>query len=592
MIEPRFVVGIDLGTTHTALAYAPRGERGGAPVVLDVPQLVARGTLDARPLLPSFLYVASEGEGPLALPWDEARGFAVGELARSAAVDSPSRVVASAKSWLSHPTADRRAPLLPLHAPEDVPRMSPVEASQRILAHLREAWDREIARGDEALALEHQEIVLTVPASFDPAARSLTTEAAFAAGLQHLTLLEEPQAALYAWLAARGDGWRRELTVGDVILVVDVGGGTTDFSIIAVWDDAGSLALERVAVGDHILLGGDNMDLALAHRLAQKLAGTTLDRFQQAALGHAARAAKEALFSTSADAHPVAVAGKGSKLVGAMLRTELRRDELDETLVEGFFPRVAADARPIVRARSGFAQLGLPYAQDAAVTRHLAALLSRNAEVSQSPTRVLFNGGVMKADALRARVLDCLASWSREGVAPAELAGADLDLAVARGAVAYGLARAHGGARIRGGTARAYYVGIEDAAPAVPGIEPPLTALCVAPFGMEEGTHAALPSSGLGVVVGESVRFRFFGSTTRRDDGAGSSFPLREGELEELAPIEMTLPAEGRVAGDVVAVTLAARVTEVGTLVLEAVPEVPKAAGERWQLELSVRDEA
>ena len=615
----KYVIGIDLGTTHTALAFADLGAEAAKPEVASIPQLVAAGTIEARPLLPSFLYLAHESEGPQALPWDAERRFTVGEHARARGADAPARLVASAKSWLSHGGVDRRGPTLPVGAPEDVEKISPVEASWRYLEHLGEAWDDRFAKKDPELAFAKQEVVLTVPASFDASARDLTVEAAVAAGIEDITLLEEPQAALYAWIEGNGDAWRKQIHVGDVILVVDVGGGTTDFSAIAALEKDGALELTRVAVGDHILLGGDNMDLALAHVAKQKLEadGKEIDRWQMTALTHACRVAKErVLGDTKAKSAAVAVASRGSKLVGGGLRSELTRAEVERTLVDGFFPVVPASARPIARARGGLTQIGLPYASDAAITKHLAAFLARQAGATAKlegfvpaarkgdasdraprllhPTAVLFNGGVMKGASLRDRMLATLNAWLEEdGAPPARvLAGADLDLAVARGAASYGLARHGRGIRIRGGTARAYYVGIESATPAVPGVEPPITALCLAPFGMEEGTHAKLPPHELGVVVGEPVRFRFFGSTVRRDDSAGAELERwKDGELEELAPIEVTLPAEGRREGDVVPVRLEARVTEVGTLLLEAVPVQPQKPEERWKIELGVRAE-
>ncbi len=624
MSKPRYAVGIDLGTTHTALAYAlvPEDGTSGAPPVevLGVPQLVAQGTVEARELLPSFFYVAHESDGPQSLPWDTSRTYVVGEHARARGVDAPARVITSAKSWLGHPTVDRRGAILPPGAPEDVERISPVEASWRYLEHLVEAWDHVVAKGDPELALNKQSVVLTVPASFDAAARELTTEAAFAAGLEDLTLLEEPQAAFYAWLASRGDAWRKDVKVGDAVLVVDVGGGTTDFSVIAAVEKDGELALERVAVGEHILLGGDNMDLLLAHIVEQKMvadaeaAGRTLelDRWQKISLQHAARGAKEKLLGDSkAKSAPIAIAGKGSKLVGSTLRAEVTREEVTRAIIDGFFPIVDAEARPQTRARAALTTLGLPYAQDAAVTKHLAALLARHADALERvgaarsgdkkttakmlhPPRILFNGGVMKSAVLRERVLACLGSWLEDAGAPPPvvLEGTDLDLAVARGAAAYALARQGRGVRIRGGTGRAYYVGIEGAVPAIPGLEPPVTALCVAPFGMEEGTSADVPGPELGVVVGEKVRFRFFGSNVRRQDGVGAALERwKKDELDELAPIEVDLPAEGRSEGDVVPVRLHSSITEVGTLLLEAVPLAPNKPDERWKVELSVRSE-
>ena len=600
----RFAVGIDLGTTHCAMAVAPLEGDGASPEVVSVPQLVAHGAVEARPLLPSFLYFAHAGEGPQALPWDAARTFAVGEHARARGVDAPGRVISSAKSWLSHPGVDRRAGILPLGAPEDVEKISPVETSWRYLEHLSEAFDARSGGGDAALA--QQEVVITVPASFDASARELTVEAALAAGIEKLTLLEEPQAAVYAWVLAMGDGWRKALHPGDVLLVVDVGGGTSDFSAIHAVDRDGSLELVRVAVGDHILLGGDNMDLALAHRVRQKLEaeGKTVDRAQQASLVHACRVAKERLLGDATlQVAPIALASRGASLVGSTLRTELTRDEVSTLLVDGFFPEVASDARPTTRARAALAQLGLPYASDPAVTRHLAAFLARQAGAVERPpgerapkllhpTALLFNGGVMKADPVRNRLVETLNGWLAEDGGPPVrvLQGADLDLAVARGACAYALVRRGKGLRIRGGTARAYYVGIEGAVPAVPGLEPPVAAMCVAPFGMEEGTEASLPPHELGMVVGEPCTFRFFGSSVRRGDAPGAMIEDWKADgLEELPPIEVTLPAEGRREGDLVPVRLRSQVTEVGTLLLEAEPLRPLRPDERWRVELSVR---
>jgi hypothetical protein len=612
-MSARYVVGIDLGTTHSALALAELETEGAAPAVLPIPQLVAQGTLEERTLLPSFYYVAHESEGPQPLPWDADRTFVVGEYARARGVDAPLRLVSSAKSWLSHSGVDRHATILPTGAPEDVEKISPVEASWRYLEHLAEAWARRYG-DDPDSALGRQEIVLTVPASFDASARDLTVEAAGLAGFEDVTLLEEPQAALYAWIEAAGQDWRKHIHPGDVILVIDVGGGTTDFSAIAALEHDGTLALTRVAVGDHILLGGDNMDLALAHVARQKLVaeGKELDRWQMAALTHGARVAKERLLSDpSLGSLPVVVPSRGAKLLGGALRTEITQEEIARTLVDGFFPVVPSSARPIARPRTGLTQLGLPYASDAAVTRHLAAFLGRHASALDRvegfpkratdkgallhPTVLLFNGGVMKGKALAERLLTTLNHWlEADGAAPVRvLPSEDLDLAVARGAAAYGKVRHGKGLRIRGGTARAYYVGIESAVPAVPGVEPPLTALCVAPFGMEEGTEAALPPQELGIVVGEPVQFRFFGSSVRRDDQAGTELEAwREGELSELSPIEVTLPAEGRRDGDVVPVRLKAQVTEVGTLLLEAVPIAPLKPNERWKVELGVRAQA
>ena len=469
-----------------------------------------------RPLLPSFLFLPGEldfPEGSTALPWAAAPDGVVGELARTRGAENPSRLVASAKSWLSTPAADRTGPILPWGSPDEVPRVSPVEASARFLAHLREAWNH--AHGDAA-RFDAQDLLITVPASFDEEARLLTLRAADAAGLGEVTLLEEPQAAFYAWLGAEGDLWRRRVRVGDLVLVCDVGGGTTDFSLIAVGERDGDLSLERVAVGDHILLGGDNMDLALARLLQERLEqdGHRVDTWQLQALWHQARAAKEALFGAGEQAsaeHPITLLGRGRRVVGGAITTSLSTADLRRIIVDGFFPDVPRDAKPARGRRVGFQELGLPYAADAAITRHLAAFLARQgAPASGSapvrrgpsgmacPTHVLFNGGVFKAGVLRDRVIAVLSAWlTAEGFprldAAHVLAAPDLDHAVARGAAYYGRARHGRGVRIRSAAARSYYVGIESAMPSVPGLAAPLKALCVVPFGMEEGTSETHP---------------------------------------------------------------------------------------------------
>ncbi|MGO4156393.1 Hsp70 family protein [Cupriavidus sp. YAF13] len=614
MSDPRYSIGIDLGTTHCALSYVDLTASDGEKTtqgVLAVAQLTAPGAIEDYDLLPSFLYLPHPSElapGDLALPWNAARDFAVGELARSRGAATPIRLVSSAKSWLCHPGVDRRAAILPNDAPAEVPRVSPLETSVRYLSHLREAWDH--AHPDAPFG--EQDITVTIPASFDPAARELTAEAAESAGYARMTLLEEPQAALYSWIQKSGGQWRKEVKVGDIILVVDVGGGTTDLSLIAVIEREGNLELHRVAVGEHILLGGDNMDLALAHVVARKLAaqGTQADPWQLRALTYACRSAKETLLSDPAtDAVPLVVPSRGSKLIGGSIRTELTRAELTQIILEGFFPQVDGSARPVSRARAGLTQLGLPYAQDPAITRHLAAFLGRQvaalAEIEGlaagtpaqgatflHPTAVLFNGGVFKSALLVERILQTLNGWlAAEDAAPARLlGGADLDLAVARGAAYYGYVRRGKGVRIRGGTARAYYIAVESAMPAIPGFEPPIQALCVAPFGMEEGTEAPLPEQEFGLVVGEPVHFRFFGSSVRRQDQVGTLLDFWGPEdLQELDEIQATLPPEGRTPGEVVPVKLHARITEAGTLELEA---VPRGTGERWKVEFDVRGNA
>jgi len=556
------------------------------------------------------LYLPHEAElaaGDLNLPWSGTQDFAVGEFARSRGALTPIRLVSSAKSWLCHAGVDRRAAILPFDAPPEVARVSPLEASTRYLAHLRRAWDH--AHPDAPF--DQQDVTVTIPASFDPAARELTAEAARSAGYNNLTLLEEPQAALYNWIQGSNGGWRKDVKPGDIILVVDVGGGTSDFSLIAVLERAGKLELHRVAVGDHILLGGDNMDLTLAHVVARKLAadGKTLDPWQMRALTYACRAAKESLLSDAAlEAQSIVVPSRGAKLIGGSIRTELTQTEVRATILEGFFPQVDAASRPASRTRAGLTQLGLPYAQDAGVTRHLAALLGRQAGATAElegfagkvdadasflhPTAVLFNGGVFKSNILSERTLGTLNGWLvTEQAEPArELAGADMDLAVARGAAYYGYVRRGQGVRIRGGTARAYYVAVESSMPAIPGMAPPVQALCVAPFGMEEGVEADLLAQEFGLIVGEPVHMRFFGSSVRRQDQLGTLLDFwQPDELQELGEIQATLPAEGRGIGEIVQVKLRAVASETGTLELTA---VATQGGAHWKVEFDVRGNA
>jgi hypothetical protein len=607
----RFVIGIDLGTTNMALAYADTGGDAKARV-LPVPQVVGPGAVEDRTLLPSFLYLPGPGEQPagaLKLPWDADRDYAVGEFARAFGAKVPTRLVTSAKSWLCHPGVDRKAQILPFRAGEADRRVSPFDACVRYLKHLAEAWNHVMARDVPEHRLELQDIILTVPASFDAAARELTVEAARAAGYEHLTLLEEPQAAFYAWLDSHGEAWRKEVQLGDLVLVADVGGGTTDFTLIEVSEENGNLALTRLAVGDHLLLGGDNMDLALAHTAAAALAksGTKLDHSQMQQLTHAARHAKEELLANPKLASaPVTVLGKGRSVVGGSVKYDLSRAEVETVLVNGFFPEVARDAEPTRARAAGFQELGLPYVADPAITKHLSSFLSRQAEALASrerpggkkkkgsseaaslPTAVLFNGGVFKADPLRNRLMSVLNAWAKEAKAEKvrALAGPDLDLAVARGAAYYGLVRRGKGVRIRGGTARAYYVGVETAQPAVPGLPPPLKALCVAPFGMEEGTEADIPEQEFGLVVGEEAEFRVLGSPVRRDDRPGTVIEDWQDQIDELAPVRATLEGKAQ-PGRVVPVHLHSKVTEVGQLELWCYSRDGK---ERWKLEFNVRE--
>jgi len=603
-LKPQSVIGIDLGTTHCVMAWQTFGEdlepQEIESGVLPLPQLVASGTVESRDQLPSFMYFPAEVEyadGELALPWSADRADAdqrtvVGELARRAGVKTPGRWLASAKSWLCHGGVDRQSPILPLDPLEGVIQISPVEASQAYLAHLTQAWHHHFPEQP----LNEQQVVVTIPASFDPAARELTAQAVEAVGIKNYALLEEPQAALYAWLGTHPN-WRDQVTVGDVLLVVDVGGGTTDLSLIQVQDHEGQLALERIAVGNHILLGGDNMDLALAYAVKQSIekTGQRLERWQVTALTQSCREAKELLLSDeSLEKAPVTVPGRGSKLLGNTLRAELDRSVLNQVLLEGFFPTCAVTDHPRTAARGALLEKGLPYAQDAGITRHLAYFLTQQANEDSpggfiQPQKILLNGGVFKSPLLTERLYTVVQSWLTPYDAQVTLLdGADLDLAVARGAAFYGQSTVGKGVRIRSGLASAYYIGVESAMPAIPGFEPPLQAVCIAPFGLETGTEVALSNREFHLVVGEPVTFRFFGSTMRKDDPLAAVLEdWDDAQLLELPPIQVTLSAEHFAPGEAVPVSLATRLTEVGTLEIDA---IARGGTKRWQVALEVRD--
>ncbi|MCG9647321.1 Hsp70 family protein [Vibrio brasiliensis] len=619
----KFSVGIDLGTTHCVLSYIDTSNEDARVEVMPIPQLTAPGTVETRSQLGSFLYQPHEHEmNPVSrvLPWSSEPTALVGAIARNLGSKTPIRLIASAKSWLCHGGVNRRDAFLPAGSPEEVEKVSPLRATELYLEHLKQAWDHV----NPQHPLADQDVTITVPASFDPAARDLTAEAARNVGFVHLTLLEEPQAALYNWIDNSNDKWRDEVSVGDIVLVVDIGGGTTDLSLVEVTEDDGNLTLNRIAVGEHILLGGDNMDLALAYRLKMKLAqdGKELQPWQVQAMTHACRDAKEALLNDSElQSVPIVVPSRGSKLLGATLKTELTQQEVQQTLVDGFFPKVAVSEHPVQRNRGALTQMGLPYAQDAGITRHIAAFLTKQAnaqggEVAAQdfnpfanmpgmggnptpssdfikPTAILFNGGVLKSNLLAQRLEETINEWliDADSEMAARLTGVDLDLAVASGASYYGAVRRGQGVRIRGGIASSYYVGIESAMPAIPGMAPPMEALCVAPFGMEEGSNVNVPSQEFGLIIGQPVNFQFFGSTVRRDDQAGTHLDhWAPEELEELPEIQVTLPVtEGRREGEVVPVTLASRVTELGTLYLEA---IAADNGQKWHVEFDVREDA
>jgi len=614
-MEKRYAVGIDLGTSNSALALAP-AETEGRAEVLPIPQLFSFQGVGELGMLPSVLYLPLENEAGSAaarLPWEgePLRAGLVGQFARERGALMPDRMVASAKSWLCNPHVNPEQAVLPWNSDlEAGQKVSPFQASVRYLSHLRQAFEGALQKRGEPAGSQAGEVVVTVPASFDDVARALTHRAALAAGWGEVTLLEEQQAAFYYWIAQSGGKWRDQVHPGDLVLICDVGGGTADFSLVAVSQQAGELQLERVSVGDHILLGGDNMDLALAYTLRAQLegAGQKIDNWQFLSLIHSCRMGKEALFADPGlPAYPISIPSRSASLFAGTVSASLSRETLDAVVVNGFFPRAGIAEHPARRRNLGLKEFGLDYAADPALSRHLAFFLARSFQNTQGsdllsglvarqvrqeagaqficPTAVLFNGGVFKAAELRSRVLELLSAWNG-GEAVVELPESDFDLAVAKGAAVYARTRLVGeGIRIKAGTARSYYIGLESSLPAVPGLLPPLKAVCVVPQGMEEGSEISLAGRDFGLVTGELVEFRFFSSTVRAGDRVGELVDAQD-DLEETASLQVTLPPlEGR-EGAMIPVALQSVVTELGTLELWMRHE---ASGQKWKLEFNVR---
>jgi molecular chaperone DnaK (HSP70) len=590
-MSARYLVGIDLGTTNSALAYvdlkvakARRPELHAFPV----PQLIAPGEVAPRELLPSFLYRPGQHDlppGATALPWDKSATDPVGEFAREHGAKIPGRLVSSAKSWLCHPGVDRTAALLPWGAPPDVPKLSPLEASARYLKHLVDTWNHAKAK-TESERLEKLPVVLTVPASFDDVARTLTVEAAKQSGLLNITLLEEPQAAFYCWQHLANDREAGRLKPGMNCLVVDVGGGTSDFSLIAAVEEQGELVFVRQAVGDHLLLGGDNMDLAIAKHVEAKLPTGKLDAVQFAALVQACRRAKERLLAPDAPSHEtVTVVGRGRSVVGGAISVSLTADDVHQVIYDGFFPHVQPGDQPQRAARTGLHEMGLPYVHDPAVTRHLAAFLSRHLSDNAAPEAILFNGGVFQPESLRQRLLASIQPWY-EGTkkkTPIVLTTPSLDLAVAYGAAAYAWIKHTGGRAIGGGTARSYYIEVGSVKSSNA-----LSVLCVVPRHAEENIEISIPQPELELALGEPVVFPLHTSTAR-DDQPGQLIDVSLDQLRKLPPLQTVLRPGKRssTASKRVPVTLAARATAIGTLELSC---VAKDGGTRWRLEFSTRD--
>ncbi|MFN2200875.1 MAG: Hsp70 family protein [Caldilineaceae bacterium] len=614
---PRYAIGIDLGTTNSAVAYVDLQDDQDAarrPIRLfNIPQLVAPGEVAARPVLPSFLYLPGAYDlpaGAAALPWDEERDYIVGELAREQGARVPGRLIASAKSWLSHSRVDRSAAILPWGADEGVPQVSPVEASSRYLQHIREAWNArmvpaesvgEEAASADALRFDAQQVILTVPASFDEVARELTLQAARDAGLAHAILLEEPLAAFYAWLARHEVDWQQRMRDGQIILVCDVGGGTTDFTLVGIRAGASGLRFDRLAVGEHLMLGGDNMDYTLGRKLETRLFERpgALDTQRWHQLVFQCRSAKETLLGADDDAPDrveVTVTGTGSALVGGTRSGSLTREEVQRLILDGFFPQIALDDLPAESRRGGLTELGLPYEQEPAIPRHLASFWNRfegllrreSGREHVYPDFILFNGGALTPTAIRGRLLAQIGGWfdavAGESWQPEELHNPHPELAVARGAAYYGLVRQGLGVRVGSGSPRTYYVGVGRTER-----DNTQTAVCLVPRGTEEGFHAQLDELDFEARTNQPVEFQILASSTRTEDALGQVVELPSAEVTELPPIRTVLRFGRSGEARTLPVTLGVHLTEVGTLALYC---ASRQTDHRWQLQFDVRESA
>jgi len=594
----RYLIGIDLGTTNSAVYYIDKTKEGSAPELFKISQVSEAGEISERALLPSFIYIPDDKDlpsGSLNTPWNDKAAYCVGEFARKSSPKVPLKVITSAKSWLCAENVDKSSPILPWNRSNPEKQMSPVEATKSILEHIKYAWNSKIASNDKELVIENQTIVATVPASFDTVAREFTVKAAAQIGLK-IILLEEPQAAFYSWLNENGEQWRKKVSTGDTILVCDIGGGTTDFSLIKVKDESGNLSLERIAVGNHILLGGDNMDLTMAYKVAEKIKTknkVALDTYQMHGLTYACREAKETLMADpKAKAQKLTVLGRSSSVIASTITSELSRSEMEETIIDGFFAECSLDDVPADSRRSGFKTFGLRYETDPSIIKHLAQFLKTNCKTQTDlPNCILFNGGVTKADAIRERIISVISKWTQKGTVKL-LTGTNPDLAVAMGASCYANVREGKGIRIKAGSSYSYYLGIETSMPAVPGFVPPIQGLCVLPIGTEEGSSFDLAYSGLGLIVGENSEFRFYSSKIAKEDKFGKVIEdiEKESSIEELPSLAVTLPPTTDIpAGSLVPVKLRIEFTETGTLQVWCINEKTKS---EWKLDFEIRKDS
>lgn len=609
MRSSRYVIGIDLGTTNSTLSYIDTAGDRCEIKTFDIPQLVEAGTIKSLPALPSFLYLPGEyelPEGSIALPWDKNCPYVVGEFARVQGTRVPSNLVTSAKSWLSYSRVDREGPILPW-GKTSTKRVSPVEASARYLMHMRDAWNFIMAGKDEEFILERQQVVITIPASFDETARELTAEAVGMAGIEDFTMLEEPQAAFYAWLSGHEEDWPDLVGVGRLILVLDVGGGTTDFTLISAAGKEGRPSLSRVAVGDHLMLGGDNMDLTLARLAEKKLLGLSgrFDFTQWLSAAYQCRRAKEELLGdTEQSAVRITVLGRGRGIVGGLLKGEVTLDEVKETVLDGFFGKVSVAEEARKAKGSGLMELGLPFVSDTQVMRHLAAFLKKHTADRElprirdresglgvvRPDILLFNGGVFKSPVIRERAAEQLREWfSGEGWTLDIFDNEAFDQAVSIGAAYYGLVLRGIGERISGGSGRAYYIAAERKGEIRDKeLRDPLTVVCILPRGTEAGEEISLIDPEFQITTNSPVSFAVFSSSYRAGDRPGDIITAGRDEFAELPPVRTVLHYGKKAGSQRIPVSLGIRLNEYGTLDVWC---ESRKSPHRWNLAFQLRME-
>lgn len=584
----RYLIGIDLGTTNCCVAYVDTAENDKLSIKpFHIPQITDVGVVETKSMLPSFYYLAGEHElpkGGLSLPWRVGDDYCVGLFAREHGSKVATRLVRSAKSWLCNGAASRREKILPIECADNNIRISPVDATAAYLRHIKDSWNDTIAKGDHEQEFEQQEIILTVPASFDEVARRLTVEAAQQAGYGNLTLLEEPQAAFYHWIQRHARTWQKQMKAGDTILVCDIGGGTTDFSWIQVHGDGEELSFQRMAVGDHLLLGGDNMDVALSHYLENKLKEKgcpELQMDQWLYLQYQARAAKEKLLMAEDFArYSVVVQGVGSQVIGGSYNVDINAKEVRSILVNGFFGVYDLSTAQQVNKSAGIQTMGLPYEAEPSMTKHLACFLNKTQ--CSSPDYILFNGGSMHPKIFQDAVVTSLEGWF--GKKTKVLSYSSLDLAVSQGAAYFGKVRRGLGVRIGGGIPRGYYLEVDvHEEGEIRGKK----ALTLLPRGVDEGTSYESDRF-FKVKPNRPVSFQLLTSSVRLEDHSGDVVDIEEEQMVPLPPINTVLRFGKGKSNDehMVPVSLGINLTEIGTLALWLESQ---ETHHRWLLEFQLR---